>query len=80
MVILLYQRLGAFLMSMHQFIKFICLDFQAVPPVLQVGKLSNNIIYGNIFLTSGIFFTITDMSIHMPKIINGNPTLYKIEY
>ena len=28
-------------MSMHQFIKLICLKFQAVPPVLQVGKLSN---------------------------------------
>ena len=37
---LLYQRNGAFLMSMHQFIKLNCLNYQANPPDLQVGKLS----------------------------------------
>lgn len=38
-VILLYQRLGAFFVSMYQFIKFIYLNLQTVPPVLKVGKL-----------------------------------------
>ncbi len=40
-MILLYQRLGAILMSMHQFISLFCLKVQASTPDLLVGKLSD---------------------------------------
>lgn len=40
MVILLYQRLGAMFMSMHQFDLLFCLENQAFTPDLLVGKLS----------------------------------------
>ena len=37
---LLYQRFGAIFMSIHQFVKLFCLNYQAYSPTLLVGKLS----------------------------------------
>ncbi|MEE1257623.1 MAG: hypothetical protein UHN47_14075, partial [Lachnospiraceae bacterium] len=37
---LLYQRVGAIFMSIHQFVKLFCLNYQAYSPTLLVGKLS----------------------------------------
>ena len=39
---LLYQRFGAIFMSIHQFVKLFCLNYQAYSPTLLVGKLSNS--------------------------------------
>ena len=45
---LLYQRVGAIFMSIHQFVKLFCLNYQAYSPTLLVGKLSNLYYGGNI--------------------------------
>ena len=44
-MILLYQRLDAIFMSMHQFISLFCLKVQASTPDLLVGKLNLIILY-----------------------------------
>ena len=52
---LLYQRFGAIFMSIHQFVKLFCLNYQAYSPTLLVGKLSKILKEKNVAVL-GVFY------------------------
>ena len=52
---LLYQRFGATFMSIHQFVKLFCLNYQAYSPTLLVGKLSKLTLNNQLYNMASVF-------------------------